>query len=75
MRMNRLASTDAAQVVNTYDEARLAQVLYLYGELKQSRRMAAALVKARASLSFANTMSIYFSTRLWKNASLDSTTL
>lgn len=49
MRMNRLASTDAAQVVNTYDEARLAQVLYLYGELKQSRRMAAALVKARAS--------------------------
>ena len=49
MRMNRLASTDAAQVVNPYDEVRLAQVLYLYGELKQSRRMAAALVKARAS--------------------------
>ncbi|MBR1804035.1 MAG: 16S rRNA (cytosine(1402)-N(4))-methyltransferase RsmH, partial [Muribaculaceae bacterium] len=48
MRMNRSAATDAAQVVNTYDEARLAEVLYLYGELNQSRRMAAALVRARS---------------------------
>ncbi len=49
MRMNRDSKVDAAMVVNTYDEERLASVLYLYGELKQSRRIAAAIVKARNS--------------------------
>lgn len=49
MRMNRSSHTDASEIVNTYDEERLAQVLYLYGELRQSRRMAAAIVKARAA--------------------------
>ena len=34
MRMNRSAAVDAAQVVNNYEESRLAEVLYLYGELK-----------------------------------------
>jgi 16S rRNA (cytosine1402-N4)-methyltransferase len=33
--------------LNTYSEERLADVLYLYGELRQSRRLAAAIVKAR----------------------------
>ena len=47
MRMNRNASFTAAQLVNTYSEERLADVLYLYGELRQSRRLASALVKAR----------------------------
>ena len=47
MRMNRESQITAAHVVNTYDEERLAQVLFLYGELKQSRRMASAIVKAR----------------------------
>ena len=47
MRMNRSASFTAAQLVNTYSEERLADVLYLYGELRQSRRLASALVKAR----------------------------
>lgn len=55
MRMNRNSSTDAAHIVNTYDEQQLAQVLYLYGELKQSRRMAAAIVKARNALPIAST--------------------
>ena len=49
MRMNRNATLTAADVVNTYDEQQLADVLYLYGELKQARRLAAQLVKARAS--------------------------
>lgn len=49
MRMNRRAATTAADVVNNYDEERLAGVFRLYGELKDSRRLAAALVKARAS--------------------------
>lgn len=49
MRMNREGGIDARGVLATYSEQRLADVLYLYGELKQSRRMAAAIVKARAS--------------------------
>lgn len=47
MRMNQRAGMTASDVVNTYEEERLADVLYLYGELKQSRKIAAALVKAR----------------------------
>lgn len=48
MRMNRSSKIDAATVLNTYDEEQLASILYLYGELKQSRRMASAIVKARS---------------------------
>ena len=47
MRMNQRAGRTAADVVNTYDEKQLADVFYLYGELKQSRKLAAAIVKAR----------------------------
>lgn len=47
MRMNQRAGQTAAEVVNTYDEKQLADILYLYGELKQSRRIASAIVKAR----------------------------
>lgn len=49
MRMNQRAGKTAADVVNTYDEKRLADIFYLYGELKQSRKIAAAVVKARQS--------------------------
>lgn len=48
MRMNRDGGLDARGVLATYSEQRLADVLYLYGELRQSRRMASAIVKARA---------------------------
>ena len=47
MRMNRGASFTAQDLLNTYAEDRLADVLYLYGELRQSRRLAAAIAKAR----------------------------
>lgn len=47
MRMNQRAGRTAADVVNTYDEKQLADVFYLYGELKQSRKLASAIVKAR----------------------------
>lgn len=47
MRMNKRAGKTAADIVNEYDEARLADVLYLYGELRTSRRIAATLAKAR----------------------------
>lgn len=49
MRMNKRAGITAAQVVNTYDEERLANIFYLYGELKNSRRLASVIVKARAT--------------------------
>ncbi len=55
MRMNRDSKVDASAVVNTYDEERLASLLYLYGELKASRRMASAIVKARANGEIATT--------------------
>lgn len=47
MRMNTKSKLDARTVLATYSEEELANVLYLYGELKQSRRMASAIVKAR----------------------------
>ena len=47
MRMNRAATFTARDLLNTYSEQRLADVLYLYGELRQSRRLASAIVKAR----------------------------
>ena len=47
MRMNKRAALTAADVVNDYDEERLADIFYLYGELKNSRKLAAAVVKAR----------------------------
>ena len=49
MRMNKRAGMTAADIVNTYDEERLANVFYLFGELKNSRKLAAALAKARTS--------------------------
>ena len=55
MRMNKRDGMTAADVVNTYDEERLADVFYLYGELKNSRKIAASLVKARATRKIATT--------------------
>ena len=47
MRMNKRAGITAADIVNTYDEERLADLFYLYGELKNSRKLASTIVKAR----------------------------
>ena len=49
MRMNKRAGLTAADIVNTYDEERLADIFYLYGELKNSRKLASVIVKARAA--------------------------
>lgn len=48
MRMNKRAGITAADIINTYEEEQLANLFYLYGELKNSRKLAAALVKARS---------------------------
>ena len=47
MRMNKRAGQTAADIVNEYDEKRLADIFYLYGELKQSRHIAAAIAAWR----------------------------
>lgn len=48
MRMNKRAGATAADIVNNYDEQELADVFFLYGELKNARRIATALAKARS---------------------------
>ena len=58
MRMNQKASHTAADIVNGYSEERLADVLYLYGELRNARRIAAALVRARQSHPIATTQQL-----------------
>ena len=55
MRMNKRGGTTAADIVNDYDESRIADILYLYGELTQARRIAAAIVKARQKERIATT--------------------
>lgn len=49
MRMNARSGMTAADVVNTYDEERLSNLFHLYGELKNSRRIATAITKARTA--------------------------
>ena len=58
MRMNKRAGKTAADIVNDYDEETLANLFYLYGEIKQSRRLAAALVKARSQQRIATTQDL-----------------
>ena len=55
MRMNKRAGMTAADVLNEYEEESLADLFYLYGELKNSRRIAAALAKARTAETIATT--------------------
>ena len=49
MRMNRRAGLTAADVLNNYSEEQLADIFYLYGELKTARKIAALVVKARGA--------------------------
>lgn len=54
MRMNTRGGLKASDVLNTYDEERLASVFRNYGEVKYSRRLASAIVKARTAHPFAS---------------------
>ena len=49
MRMNKRSGMTAADIVNNYGEEQLSDIFYIYGELKNARRIAAAIVKARAA--------------------------
>ena len=49
MRMNKRAGKTAADILNEAEESQLADILYIYGELKNARRIASAIVKGRAT--------------------------
>ena len=54
MRMNTRSGITAADVLNTYTEEELADVFYLYGELKTARKLASGIVKKRLEKPFEN---------------------
>lgn len=55
MRMNQTGGKTAADILNTYSEEALAHILYMYGEVKDGRRVAARLAKHRVNEPFART--------------------
>lgn len=48
MRMNQSSKVSAKKIINTYSEERLANILFTYGELRNARAIALAIVEARA---------------------------
>lgn len=48
MRMNTRGGITAVDVINNYDEERLANIFYQYGELKNGKRLASTIIKERA---------------------------
>lgn len=62
MRMNKRAGITAAEIVNKYEEERLANILYIYGEFKNSRKIASAISKARKEKEIRTTMDLVYAT-------------
>ncbi len=58
MRMDSGQELDAAKIINTYTAAALVDVFYKFGELRNSRAIASAVVAARASQSIATTTAL-----------------
>ena len=55
MRMNKRSGMTAAEILNNYSEEQLADIFYIYGELKNARKIASAVVKAREEKSIETT--------------------
>jgi len=47
MRMNQSSKTSAKKIINTYSEEMLANILFIYGELRNARAIAHTIVEAR----------------------------
>ena len=47
MRMNRRGGKSASEIINRYPEDKIADILYYYGEMRNARRIASAIVKRR----------------------------
>lgn len=58
MRMNTEQELSAYEVVNSYDEAKLAKIFFEYGEEKYSKNIARAIVKARAEKKIETTLEL-----------------
>jgi len=52
MRMNKRSDLTASKILNTYSEQQLADIFYLYGELRNARRIASTVVRAREKEKF-----------------------
>lgn len=52
MRMNKRAGMTASDILSMYSEEQLAQLFFLYGELRSAKKIAKAIVSARASGEF-----------------------
>lgn len=48
MRMNKRAQQKASDVINEYGEKELADIFYLYGEMKNARQIASTIVRERS---------------------------
>ena len=55
MRMNQSGGRTAADILNSYSEEELARVLYIYGEMNNSRQIAKKIVKARGQKALERT--------------------
>ena len=55
MRMNQTGGKTAAEILNSYSEEDLARVLYIYGEMNNSRQIAKKIVKARGQKAIERT--------------------
>ena len=55
MRMNQTGGKTAADILNSYSEEELAHVLYMYGEMNNSRQIAKRIVKARSQKAIERT--------------------
>jgi 16S rRNA (cytosine1402-N4)-methyltransferase len=47
MRMNQKSKTSAKEIINTYTEEKLAEILFQYGELRNSKNIAKTIVEER----------------------------
>lgn len=55
MRMNKRSGVTAAEILNNYDEEQLANIFYIYGELKNARKIATTIIKARGEKAIETT--------------------
>ena len=49
MRMNQKSKKSAKEIINNYSEEKLAEILFLYGELRNSRKLARTIVHERGN--------------------------
>jgi len=64
MRMNQTAKRTAAEIVNGYSEEELANIFYLYGELKNGRGIAKNICRARAQKAIERTEDLVAASRI-----------